>query len=579
MPARSSPVVAALAKTYRSSNILICADDDYADRRQPRRRGRPPGRRRPRRRNTSSPAFRGRTQSTTKKGPHRFQRPARLKEGIHVVRESTRPPALARLGLSSSAPARAIALPGGRGNRHSQGQPSSSSLQSVGEATERFALIYGGKGTLFDHQEHLLVPKTDVLDIIPRPRLARVEAARRPPGRPPVRSRLRPGRHRPGDPLQPVGRLADRAEGGRLRPQLLELLRLLMSSESEQNAGDLYTWVLRWLAYPIQHPGAKMRTALIFHGPQGTGKNLFFETIMAIYGEYGRIVGQAAIEEPVQRLGQRASCSSSPTKSSPAKSFTTSRTSSSPSSPANGYASTRRTVAAHDERNHCNVVYLSNETQPLPHRPGRPPPLRHLDPDAKLSGESYHAVRDELNAGGGAGPPPATCSTSTSATSTNTPSRRMTQAKRRPDRRRQPATPSASFRAWLGGDIYFRGKRLPVCPMRLGRPLHRLHPLVPRRRRAQPARSPTSSSREIAKLARLVASGHKDRLRQRCTTTAASRSAGASCIPSADVLDAIRASAGRTADSPQTSRRRHPDAKWLTGCFFAFRRNVLSAHP
>ena len=40
-----------------------------------------------------------------------------------------------------------------------------------------------------------------------------------------------------------------------------------------------------------------MRTALIFHGPQGTGKNLFFEAIMAIYGEYGRIVGQAEIED------------------------------------------------------------------------------------------------------------------------------------------------------------------------------------------------------------------------------------------------------------------------------------------
>ena len=40
-------------------------------------------------------------------------------------------------------------------------------------------------------------------------------------------------------------------------------------------------WVLKWLAYPIQHPGAKMRTALVLHGPQGTGKNMFFEAIMA----------------------------------------------------------------------------------------------------------------------------------------------------------------------------------------------------------------------------------------------------------------------------------------------------------
>ncbi len=72
---------------------------------------------------------------------------------------------------------------------------------------------------------------------------------------------------------------------------MLDLLYYLCSGE--QNALELANWVIRWLAYPIQNPGAKMRTALIFHGQQGTGKNLFFESIMGIYGEYGRIVGQA----------------------------------------------------------------------------------------------------------------------------------------------------------------------------------------------------------------------------------------------------------------------------------------------
>jgi putative DNA primase/helicase len=46
---------------------------------------------------------------------------------------------------------------------------------------------------------------------------------------------------------------------------------------------DVYKWVLQWLAYPIQHPGEKLDTALIFHGPQGTGKNLFFNAYGSIY--------------------------------------------------------------------------------------------------------------------------------------------------------------------------------------------------------------------------------------------------------------------------------------------------------
>ena len=40
-----------------------------------------------------------------------------------------------------------------------------------------------------------------------------------------------------------------------------------------------------------------MKTALIMHGPQGAGKNMFFEAVMAIYGSYGRVVDQSSIED------------------------------------------------------------------------------------------------------------------------------------------------------------------------------------------------------------------------------------------------------------------------------------------
>lgn len=56
----------------------------------------------------------------------------------------------------------------------------------------------------------------------------------------------------------------------------------------------VHDWVLKWLAYPIQHPGAKMHTALVVYGEkEGTGKSMFFDAVSRIYGrEYSRHVDQ-----------------------------------------------------------------------------------------------------------------------------------------------------------------------------------------------------------------------------------------------------------------------------------------------
>lgn len=74
---------------------------------------------------------------------------------------------------------------------------------------------------------------------------------------------------------------------------ILELLKHLCEDNKE-----LYIWVLRWLAIPLQNPGTKMDTALIFHGHiQGAGKSLFFDKIMSrIYGEYAVTLGQGQLE-------------------------------------------------------------------------------------------------------------------------------------------------------------------------------------------------------------------------------------------------------------------------------------------
>lgn len=84
-----------------------------------------------------------------------------------------------------------------------------------------------------------------------------------------------------------------RPKAGRCE-RMLELLEYLCSNED--NPRDTYQWILRWLACPIQNPGVKMQTALLMHGPEGTGKNTFFGVVRQIYERYGGIFGQTELE-------------------------------------------------------------------------------------------------------------------------------------------------------------------------------------------------------------------------------------------------------------------------------------------
>lgn len=78
--------------------------------------------------------------------------------------------------------------------------------------------------------------------------------------------------------------------------KLRELLQYLCGEEGQDQA-PVTEWVLKWLAFPLQHPGAKMQTAIVMHGPEGTGKNLFFGAIREIYGEYGTLITQTELED------------------------------------------------------------------------------------------------------------------------------------------------------------------------------------------------------------------------------------------------------------------------------------------
>jgi putative DNA primase/helicase len=77
--------------------------------------------------------------------------------------------------------------------------------------------------------------------------------------------------------------------------RLLELVEYLCNHNPAQQR-ELSAWLLKWIAYPIQHPGAKMQTAVLMHGPEGTGKNTLFGAVRKIYGRYAVQFSQVELE-------------------------------------------------------------------------------------------------------------------------------------------------------------------------------------------------------------------------------------------------------------------------------------------
>lgn len=132
----------------------------------------------------------------------------------------------------------------------------------------------------------------------------------------------------------------------------------------------LADWLLKWLAYPLQHVGAKMASAVLMHSSvHGSGKSLFFEEVVKpLYGEYGATLGQHQLEsqytdwrsqllfalfEEVLSRDQKYSHTGT------LKHMITGRT----------QRIEKKFVSGWEEANHLNAVFLSNELQPWPLEP------------------------------------------------------------------------------------------------------------------------------------------------------------------------------------------------------------------
>ncbi len=146
---------------------------------------------------------------------------------------------------------------------------------------------------------------------------------------------------------------------------VLELLYDLCGGE--ENSKEIGDWLIKWLAYPLQHPGAKMQTAVLMFGEkQGTGKSLFFEGIMRpIYGEYGGTAGQHQLDSSFTDWKSR-------------KTFMVFEEVLSRDDRYSHIGTLKHMITGRDmrinpkglpervESNHLNSAFLSNESQPIP---------------------------------------------------------------------------------------------------------------------------------------------------------------------------------------------------------------------
>lgn len=125
---------------------------------------------------------------------------------------------------------------------------------------------------------------------------------------------------------------------------------------------ELSLWVMRWLAYPLRNPGARMDRALVVNGEEGTGKNLFFNGIAARLYEVGQrrsindqklfaIVNEWAASQFVVVTGQFSKANAAKVKEMVA---------------AEAILVQRKGEQPRRKKNYMNLVFLSSSTEFLP---------------------------------------------------------------------------------------------------------------------------------------------------------------------------------------------------------------------
>lgn len=177
--------------------------------------------------------------------------------------------------------------------------------------------------------------------------------------------------------------------------RLIELLAYLCGEDHR-----VLDWVLKWTALPLQRVGAKMQTAIVMYGEEGTGKNLFWGAVRAIYGDHAGIISQMQLQsqfntwlsaklflianEVVTRHEMRHHVGYLKTLITEPEIYIN-----------------RKMIDERREENHANLVFLSNEIQPMQIGP-RDRRYMVIKTPSIRDEAFYRAVGAEIRAGGAA---------------------------------------------------------------------------------------------------------------------------------------------------------------------------------
>ncbi|WP_038048469.1 DUF5906 domain-containing protein [Thioalkalivibrio sp. ALE6] len=178
---------------------------------------------------------------------------------------------------------------------------------------------------------------------------------------------------------------------------MLDLIDYLCAAQ--ENGDEIRDWLLKWMAYPLQNPGAKMATAVVMHGPQGTGKSAVFQTLAKIYGDYATVLNQRGLEDKFNAdwvdsklflLAEEVVARQEMWHvKNELKELITGEW---------VRVNTKHT-AAYRQKNQINIAFLSNEAMPVPIEPDD---RRHavIWTPPEMSADFYQALFDELDNGG-----------------------------------------------------------------------------------------------------------------------------------------------------------------------------------
>jgi putative DNA primase/helicase len=356
------PVASALHKKYKRAKILLCADDDYRTEGNPGRTHA----------ETAALAVEGRVvwpefaaeRPADTKGPTDFN-DLHLLEGLTAVSRQVEA-ALDAHGWRPT-PARAGVLAQGGGETPTE-RRGAQAIMELDDVVARFVPIDDGTGDyVFDLWTNKIVKRSQMIALLPagvrnddikrhpvwitRGAYYLEQVGFDPGGRDP-NVKLNTWR---GWPLKPAPGKCD---------ILLELIAYLTSAEKD--GGAACEWLLDWMAYPLQHPGAKMASAVIMHGPQGTGKSTVFQTLAKIYGDYATVLNQRGLEDRFNSDWSDSKLYILAEEVVARQEMWHIKNELKELVTGEWIRINPKNIAAYRQRNQVNITYLSNENQPLP---------------------------------------------------------------------------------------------------------------------------------------------------------------------------------------------------------------------